>query len=71
MHQQYTKIIFDEHLDEINYLLIKFVHKDDLYIVQYLFSILNKDILLYVRVVLISDQLHLLVDYQYHLMKKK
>ncbi len=37
MHQQYTKIIFDEHLDEINYLLIKFVHKDDLHIVEYLF----------------------------------
>jgi len=37
MHQRYTKTIFDEHLDVINDWLKVFVHKDDLYIVVYLF----------------------------------
>ena len=56
MHQQYTKIEFDEHLDVINNWLKEFVHINDLYIVESFFSILNKDIWLYVLLVLVMGQ---------------
>ena len=37
MHQQYTKIEFDEHLDVINNWLKELVHINDLYIVESFF----------------------------------